>query len=258
MTGHESNRFSSFPHRAISARFAKLRSREMKPTTIGFTIVELLVVLVIIGLLSGMAVPKFLRADAEAKLEGDAQKVLLDFRLAKQAANKTNLRHWIVITPPRRLEVWRAKADTIYKYDTAKAERVFIDSLNVNAFFGFSDPAKFPYPTIAPPGFLNAPGSTRNFSGLGIANANGAQEDCVDDRAPGLTGPAGSVGWHTPGTPPYVVQVCGGPIADMATGIAYLSTKGSDNKLFAIGYSNASVQLRFWRWMAGDTVWEEL
>lgn len=257
MTGHESNRFSSFAHRAISARLAKLRSRTANLPA-GFTLIEFMVVLVIIGLLSGMAVPKFLRADAEAKLEGDAQKVLLNFRLAKQAANKTNLRHWIVITPPRRIDIWSANADTIFKFDTTKAERVFSDSLNVKVFFGFSDPTTFPYPTMAPPGFLNAPSSTQNFSGLGIANANGAQEDCVNDRAPGLTGPAGSVGWHTPGAPPYVITVCGGPIADMATGIAYLSTSGSDNKLFAVGYSNASVQLRFWRWTIGDTAWEAL
>ncbi len=257
MTGHESNRFSSFPHRAISARFAKLRSRGMKPI-IGFTIIEIMVVLVIIGLLSGMAVPKFLRADAEAKLEGDAQMMLLNFRLAKQAANRTNLRHWIVVTPPGVIEVWRARADTIYTFskDTAKTRRIRRDSLNRKVMFGFS--SSFPYPSFAPGGFMNAPGATQNCHGFGIANASAAQEDCVDGLAPGLTGAAGSVGWHAPGTVPYVIPVCGGPIADMATGIVYLSTSGSNNKMFALGYSNASIQLRLWRWKVGDTAWEAL
>ena len=218
--------------------------------------IEMMVVLVIIGLMSGLAVPRFLRADAEAKLEGDAQKLLLDFRMAKQAAAKTNLRHWIVITPPRRIDVWRAKRDTVYKFDTANAEHVFYDSLNVKVRFGFS--SGFPYPSFGPAGFLNDPAAAKNFSGLGIANASASQEDCVDGLAPGVYGSAGSVGWHTPGTAPYVIQVCGGSIADMATGIAYLSTSGSDNRLFAIGYSNASVQLRLWRWIKGEPAWEEL
>lgn len=255
MTGHESNRFSSFGRRAFSARLAKIRSR-VPNRSAGFTVLEIMVVLVIIGLLSGMAVPKFLRADAEAKLEGDAQKVLLNFRLAKQAANKTNLRHWIVITPPRRIEVWSANADTIFKFDTTKAERVFTDSLNIKTQFGIVSKLKS---AKGVPGFSKEcdVGCASTYDGLGRSDST--WEDCADGLAYTDTTKVTSFGWKgKTKAPQYVIQACGSPIADMTEGIAYLTSTGSDDKMYAIAYDRGSVQLRYFRYSKATNSWEAL
>lgn len=219
--------------------------------------IELMVVLVIVGLLSGMAVPKFLRADAEAKLEGDAQMMLLNFRTAKQAANKTNLRHWIRLSPPRKIEMWRARFDTIHTFttDTAKTVRLFVDSLNVKSKFGVvTDLSSAP----AVPGY-EAPGTTQAYDGLGRSSS--VDEDCLDGFPYADTTSQKNNGWAgSKATPPYLITACGSSIADMTEGIAYLSSTGSDDKMYAIAYDRARVQLRLFRYSKGGTpaVWEEL
>lgn len=219
--------------------------------------VELLVVVVIIGLLSGMAVPKFLRADAEAKLEGDAQMMLLNFRLAKQAANKTNLRHWIRLTPPGKIEVWRARFDTIYTFttDTAKTMRLFVDSLNVKSKFGVATNLKS---APAVPGY-DVPSATSAYDGLGSSDST--YEDCVDGFPYADTTRQKSFGWKGAAMKsPYLITACGSSIADMTEGIAYLTSSGSDDKMYAIAYDRARVQLRLFRYSksGNPTAWEEL
>lgn len=256
MTGHESNRFSSFPHRAISARLAKLRSRAANLPA-GFTLIEFMVVLVIIGLLSGMAVPKFLRADAEAKLEGDAQKVLLNFRLAKQAANKTNLRHWVRLLPPRVIEVWRAKADTDFTFNPADDTLLFRDSLNIKSMFGFSS-TDLSGVSSHPVGF-EAP-SNIGASQDGLGRSNNTFEDCGNGmRYSPSTDSMNNLGWNRKSSGDYVISACGSSISEMTEGIAYLTSTGSKDKMFALAFSRQHVQLRLYRFSnSTPAVWEEL
>jgi len=223
----------------------------------GFTMVELMVVLVIIGLLSGLAIPRFLRSDAESRLEGDAQRVLLDFRSAKQAANKTGLRHWIRITPPNRVEVWRAKYDTIYSFttDTNYAVRMFVDELNAKTKFGFSsDDLK--NVTQGPWGFESPSSVGSTTLGLGQSDSTTA-EDCID----GAKYPAASAstkGWdRTEIGGSYILNACGSSIADMTEGVAYLTSTGSDQKMYAIGYDRFRVQLRLFAYNKSANSWEE-
>ncbi|HQF54417.1 MAG TPA: type II secretion system protein [Fibrobacteria bacterium] len=253
MTGHESNRFSSFAHRALSARLAELRSRAQHRSA-GFTMVELLVVIVIIGLLSGMAVPKFLRADAEAKLEGDAQKVLLNFRIAKQAASKTNLRHWVVIDPPRRISIWRALNDSILTFspDTNKTVLILRDSLDHKSQFGVVAALKSAKKV---PGF-DAPTTAAAYHGL--ASSDSTWEDCKDGVVYSDTTKVQSYGWKGKMSAPWAITACGGSISDMTEGIAYLTSTGSDDKMYAIAYDRRSVQLRYFRYAKATDSWEAL
>ncbi len=253
MTGHESNRFSSFAHRALSARLAELRSRAQHRSA-GFTMVELLVVIVIIGLLSGMAVPKFLRADAEAKLEGDAQKVLLNFRIAKQAASKTNLRHWVVIDPPRHISIWRARNDSVLAFttDTNQVVRVLRDSLDIKSQFGVASALTSAKKV---PGF-DAPATAA--ANHGLASSDSAQEDCKDGVAYTDTTNVPKFGWNGKLSTFWAITACGGSISDMTEGIAYLTSTGSDDKMYAIAYDRRSVQLRYFRYAKATDSWEAL
>lgn len=218
-----------------------------------FTLIELMVVIVIIGLLSALAVPRFLRANAEARLEGEAQRMLLDFRLAKQAANKTGFRHFIVVKPPRNIEVWRTKTQDDSTYDQSTDSLVFQDSLDGQVQFGF---ATTNYPSIAPLGFAAYGAPSQTVDGLGKENGS-AIDDCVDGkRYPATT--VKNRGWGYPNAAPHVIPLCGSSIADMANGIAYFTTTGSDNRIYALSFSVRDIQLRLWRWIRDLNTWEEV
>jgi prepilin-type N-terminal cleavage/methylation domain-containing protein len=231
------------------------RSQIGQVSSKGFTIIELMVVLVIIGILSGLAIPKFLRANAEAVLEGEAQRLLLSFRLAKQAANKTGFRHFMRITPASgKIEVWRAKTATDSAFNTTNDTLIFKDSLDPRVRFGFA--SSNPKPANAPDefDFSGKPASTTD--GLGTSNIN-ANENCLDGQAYPATGGKATEGWATSAgaTGDYLVSFCGGAIADMSIGIAYLSTARSNYKYYALGYTSNSIQVRLWAWN-GSNAWD--
>lgn len=238
-------------------RFPTTRPRKRSATgkVAAFTMIEMMVVIVIIGLLSAMAVPNFLRADAEAKLEGDAQRVLLNFRIAKQAASKTNLRHWIKIVPPRGIEIWRARTSADLTFGGGNDEMIFRDTLNIKTQFGVSSALKT---ASGVPGF-DDPSTASDYNGL--ASSDSTYEDCLDGKPYPDTTKVSSYGWkgNTKNSASYVIQSCGTSIADMTEGISYLTSTGSDNKMYAIAYDRSVIQLRFFRYTKGATPsWEEL
>ena len=218
----------------------------------GFTIMELMVVIVIVGILTGLAIPRFLRTNAEAVLQGEAQRMLLNFRLAKQAANKTNLRHFIRIDPSTgKLEVWRADSATRITFDDTKYRLVIKDTLDKRVQFGFAGvtaPSKGPG-GVGSEGYPSASGT---INGLGVASKS-AYEDCWDAKDYPVSKTNATDGWSTGQIP-----VCGGPTADMAMGVAYFSTPKSDTRFYALTYVAHSIQVHLWSWNSATSDWEEI
>ena len=216
--------------------------------------IEMMVVLVIIGLMSGLAVPRFLRADAEAKLEGDAQRTLLAFRMAKQAASKTNLRHWIVIDPPGTISIRRARdtSGLVYGVNIGNTRLVFSDTLHKKTIFGVVSALQS---AAALPGF-DPPLTAASHSGL--ASSDSTWEDCKNGYDYTDSTKEQSIGWKGYSGPPYIITACGGPIADMTEGVAYLTSTGSDNKMYAIAYDRRNVQLVLYRYDKSTNSWEAM
>ncbi|MEN9307872.1 MAG: hypothetical protein RL173_1804 [Fibrobacterota bacterium] len=217
----------------------------------GFTIMELMVVIVIVGILSGLAIPRFLRTNAEAVLQGEAQRMLLNFRLAKQAANKTNLRHFIRIDPSTgKVEVWRADSAFRIGFDSTKYRVVIKDSLDKRVQFGFAGTTA---PSKAPGGVIDGtPSATSSTSGLGVASST-VDEDCWDNKVYPVSKTPTTDGWSKGEIP-----VCGGPTADMAMGVAYLSTPKSDTRFYALTYVTQSIQVHLWSWNSATGDWEKI
>ncbi len=63
---------------------------------VGFTVVELIMIIVIISILAAMAIPKFTDAYADIKLNGCARRIINDIRHLQQLAISTRYLHWVV------------------------------------------------------------------------------------------------------------------------------------------------------------------
>lgn len=244
MTGPDRIRFSR-----VSARMPAVRRFDS-----AFTLLELMVVVVIIGLLSGLAVNSFITANAEAQLEGDAQKLLLNLRIAKQAANKTGLRHFILIKPPNNIEVWRDRAPADLSLDEKFDTLLFSDALDVKTFFGLNGSLS----GVTTPPDSSFYGPDKGASTAGLTRTIAATEDCVD-AVPYPAKSTNTLGWARKISNNYYIEACGSPIADMTEGIAYLTSTQSKDKIYAVGFSGgSSIQLQLFRYSKSTAKWEVL
>ena len=68
----------------------QLFSNHKKDTESGFSLIEIMVVIAIVGIIASLAVPSFLRSRTEAKLRGAASNLKGDLELAKMRAIREN------------------------------------------------------------------------------------------------------------------------------------------------------------------------
>lgn len=82
----------------------------------GVTLPEVLTVIAIVGILSAMAVPKFMRFTATTKLENSAQILGKDMEWAKLAATKSGMKVYLRFLPgsdTSKYEIWMENSDPV-------------------------------------------------------------------------------------------------------------------------------------------------
>jgi type II secretion system protein H len=90
---------------------APARSRLCVPRA-GFTLMELLIVIVLIGVVAGMAIPRFDGWIGVTRLDSTASEFMSDVSFARMAAVQSGVRTRLVVDPPnRRYEILRLEAD---------------------------------------------------------------------------------------------------------------------------------------------------
>jgi type II secretory pathway pseudopilin PulG len=204
-------------------------------------LVEILVVLVIVGILSALAIPKFFTSMGESQLDADANRLMLDLQWAKTEApkestgpNRTGARLYVILDTARRS--W-----TIYRdngnntFDGAPTDTVIrIDSLAKTTRFGFL--SAFPVPAAT--GLPLGTGVSVAANGFGASDPG--NDDCVDGQAfPASTANS----WQYVATGGGKIVACGGTIGAMSGGAIYLTSSRSNARAYAIVYNKLTPDL---------------
>ena len=211
----------------------------------GVTFVEVMTVVVLIGIMSAIAVPRMLVAHSVSALDGDFTIMGQVLERGRKAAMKSGVRHYMSINATTRTwTLYKEKSNPINMVlNVGQDSLVARDSLSssVRFGFGFVPPAK-----ISTTRYTASTAPTVGFAdvdpvagGIGKGDAN---DRCVDNA----TSPA-AANWTT-------ITFCGGATSAMESGVLYLSTKRSDRRLHAIVY-NPNVDLHLLRFTWNGTQW---
>jgi prepilin-type N-terminal cleavage/methylation domain-containing protein len=210
----------------------------------GFTMVEVLTVVILVGILSSLAISKFLSSHARDALDGDANRLYSDLLFARNISSSTLKQHYVIFNATRKTWSIYKECNNNDKFDGSRIDSlVKIDSLSPHSRFGFSTNFTS-LPAGAPSGTNGLVSTTPIRSGFGIGMA---LDNCLENAVTGR----GS--WRT------TVTFCSGRgVTDVESGVLYLSTSKSNTIAWAILYNDqgaaGSYQLRRYRW--GSSNWE--
>ena len=205
----------------------------------GVTIIELMVVVIMIGILSAIAVPKFMTSQGLNALDGDFVRLSQGIELGRKAAARTGFRHYLAIDTTRK--TWKLYRETGSNTTLTVGSDSLIsaDSLSNTSRFGFTftAPSRITTTRYSKPDTLfthTAPQAGGLAQGL-------PTESCRDAAT------AGQADWS-------VITFCQGSTSPMESGVLYISTKRSAKRLYAVLY-NPTIALRIMRFAWNGTSW---
>lgn len=224
------------------------------------TLVEILVVLVVLGILSAVAVPQFLRSMAESQLDADCNRLFADLQWARTQAtsqsvamNRSGTRIFMAFDTATGSWIMQ-KDDGDSTFEAAADPVLRRDRLSGTSRFGFASGFS-PPPIAAPLGTGNAPTS-------GFGASNGSPDDCLDGQVfPAPVGQPNTWAYSGAGTIAGRITFCGGPAGKMSNGALYITTSRSTSRAYAIVFNSltsgsASLSLRRYLW--DGTAWSKI
>lgn len=205
--------------------------------------VEIMVVIVIIGILAALAVPRFNTYTGESQLDGDAQGLFLDMQWMRSQALLTRQKH-IMTFSTTTVDGSTRLAWTIHQVDAAgtltqrKASHSGI-TVELGLPTGVNAPAASSFPVFTA-GFGAGTGGLR-------AGLPATIQQCVGQIASGAYAMDASETWVGG------IAACGGATSDMETGVLYLRSSRSTNRAYALVFNrNADLGLKRFRYMGGS------
>lgn len=203
----------------------------------GVTLLELMVVVVLIGILALLSMPKLQGFLSLQRLNADSNRLFLDIQLARTLAAKSSIRHYLVFSGRTWSLYQEASSPRNLTFDGIATERrIRTDSLSPGIQFGTSG---FPSPPST------GPGATTGLSSVAVPPGGfapgAASDNCIDGAASGT------------GTWNGLIAFCGGRgVPDMETGAVYLSSTASTARIEAILYNDVNalggLQIQHWTW----------
>lgn len=204
--------------------------------------IEIMVVIVIVGILAALAVPRFNTYTGESQLDGDAQGIFLDMQWMRSQALLTRQKH-IMTFSTTTVDGSTRLAWNIYQVDAAgttltprKASHSGI-TVELGLPTGVSAPATSSFPV-----FTSGFGTGTDGLRAGLPTTT----QCVGQIASGAYATDASETWVGG------IAACGGATSDMETGVLYLRTSRSTKRAYALVFNrNADLGLKRFRYMGG-------
>lgn len=199
----------------------------------GVTMVEILVAIVLVGVLSALAVPRFNRYSGENQLDGDAQALYQEILWMRTQALHTGDKH-VMTFRDTTVEGTKRLGWTITRVPaTGTSKPVRRGNAGITVQLGL-------------PSGLSVPGTATSSifgNGLGTTVTGGlgsgvtAAVTCKETTATSESWIGGIV-------------ACGGATSDMETGVLYLSSSRSTKRAYAVAFNrNADLAPRRYRYM---------